>query len=60
VQSLFMSPEFRNQIYDYQRPENMSDEDAVQCIPYQLQKLFIQLQFVLAPPPDRNTWTRLR
>ena len=44
LQSLFMTPEFRNAIYNYVQSKALKEEDLVECIPYQLQKLFIQLQ----------------
>ncbi|XP_028397293.1 ubiquitin carboxyl-terminal hydrolase 47-like [Dendronephthya gigantea] len=43
LQTLFMTPEFRNAIYKWQFKG--SKEEASKSIPYQLQRLFVQLQF---------------
>lgn len=43
LQTLFMTPEFRNAIYKWQFKD--SKEEAEKSIPYQLQRLFVQLQF---------------
>ncbi|TKS70173.1 Ubiquitin carboxyl-terminal hydrolase 47 [Collichthys lucidus] len=42
LQTLFMTPEFRNALYNWEFEE--SEEDPVTSIPYQLQRLFILLQ----------------
>ncbi|XP_046669066.1 ubiquitin carboxyl-terminal hydrolase 47-like isoform X1 [Homalodisca vitripennis] len=43
LQALFMTPEFRNALYKWQYdPQNNSD--PAKCIPYQLQRLFLNLQ----------------
>ncbi|KAK6294582.1 hypothetical protein J4Q44_G00354120 [Coregonus suidteri] len=42
LQTLFMTPEFRNALYNWEFEE--SDEDPVTSIPYQLQRLFLLLQ----------------
>ncbi|XP_074811170.1 ubiquitin carboxyl-terminal hydrolase 47 isoform X3 [Natator depressus] len=42
LQTLFMTPEFRNALYKWEFEE--SEEDAVMSIPYQLQRLFVLLQ----------------
>jgi len=42
LQSLFMTPEFRNILYEWQYNGTM--EEAVRSIPFQLQKLFALLQ----------------
>ncbi|XP_026868711.2 ubiquitin carboxyl-terminal hydrolase 47 isoform X3 [Electrophorus electricus] len=42
LQTLFMTPEFRNALYNWEFEE--SDEDPVTSIPYQLQRLFVLLQ----------------
>lgn len=47
LQTLFMTKEFREQLYKYRKAE--SDESA-DCIPYQLQQLFLSLQL-----SDENT-----
>uniref|UniRef100_A0A672RUZ6 Ubiquitin carboxyl-terminal hydrolase 47 n=1 Tax=Sinocyclocheilus grahami TaxID=75366 RepID=A0A672RUZ6_SINGR len=42
LQTLFMTPEFRNALYNWEFEE--SEEDPVNSIPYQLQRLFVLLQ----------------
>ncbi|XP_056880428.1 ubiquitin carboxyl-terminal hydrolase 47 isoform X10 [Takifugu flavidus] len=42
LQTLFMTPEFRNALYNWEFEE--SEEDPVTSIPYQLQRLFVLLQ----------------
>ncbi|XP_056463354.1 ubiquitin carboxyl-terminal hydrolase 47 isoform X2 [Gadus chalcogrammus] len=42
LQTLFMTPEFRNALYNWEFEE--SEEDQVSSIPYQLQRLFVLLQ----------------
>ncbi|KAK7175787.1 hypothetical protein R3I93_000144 [Phoxinus phoxinus] len=42
LQTLFMTPEFRNALYNWEFEE--SEEDPVISIPYQLQRLFVLLQ----------------
>nr|XP_055070015.1 ubiquitin carboxyl-terminal hydrolase 47 isoform X3 [Misgurnus anguillicaudatus] len=42
LQSLFMTPEFRNALYNWEFED--SDEDPITSIPYQLQRLFVLLQ----------------
>ena len=43
IQTLYMTPEFRRNIYKWRYdPELHGDKEA--CIPYQLQKLFAELQ----------------
>lgn len=42
LQTLFMTPEFRNAIYRWEFTG--SEEEAAKSIPYQLQKLFLHLQ----------------
>uniref|UniRef100_A0A1B8Y4F4 Ubiquitin carboxyl-terminal hydrolase 47 n=1 Tax=Xenopus tropicalis TaxID=8364 RepID=A0A1B8Y4F4_XENTR len=42
LQTLFMTPEFRNALYKWEFEE--SEEDPVSSIPYQLQRLFVLLQ----------------
>ena len=42
IQSLFMTPEFRNILYEWQFNGTM--EEAARSIPFQLQKLFALLQ----------------
>uniref|UniRef100_A0A8C3HT49 Ubiquitin carboxyl-terminal hydrolase 47 n=1 Tax=Chrysemys picta bellii TaxID=8478 RepID=A0A8C3HT49_CHRPI len=42
LQTLFMTPEFRNALYKWEFEE--SEEEAVMSIPYQLQRLFVLLQ----------------
>lgn len=49
LQTLYMTPEFRNAIYEWKfesKAENEETEqaEATKCIPYQLQRLFLQLQ----------------
>ncbi len=44
VQSLYMTPEFRNGIYRWSLNEVSSDEDNKKNIPFQLQRLFLNLQ----------------
>ncbi|MEE6523103.1 hypothetical protein FKM82_021839 [Ascaphus truei] len=41
LQTLFMTPEFRNALYKWAYEES---EDPVTSIPYQLQRLFVLLQ----------------
>lgn len=42
IQTLYMTPEFRNALYRWEF--DGSEEEAVKSIPYQLQKLFLELQ----------------
>ncbi|XP_037069812.1 ubiquitin carboxyl-terminal hydrolase 47-like isoform X2 [Pollicipes pollicipes] len=42
LQTLFMTPEFRNAMYSWEY--DGSSEDAAKSIPYQLQKLFVNMQ----------------
>ncbi|KFZ54006.1 Ubiquitin carboxyl-terminal hydrolase 47, partial [Podiceps cristatus] len=42
LQTLFMTPEFRNALYKWEFED--SEEDPVMSIPYQLQRLFVLLQ----------------
>eukprot|EP00800_Vazella_pourtalesii_P017424 TRINITY_DN52_c0_g1_i6.p1 TRINITY_DN52_c0_g1~~TRINITY_DN52_c0_g1_i6.p1 ORF type:complete len:1401 (+),score=392.26 TRINITY_DN52_c0_g1_i6:46-4248(+) len=42
LQTLYMSPEFRNAIYKWRFCK--AEKEKERCIPYQLQRLFIQLQ----------------
>ncbi|KAG8438305.1 hypothetical protein GDO86_008837 [Hymenochirus boettgeri] len=42
LQTLFMTPEFRNALYKWEFED--SEEDPVSSIPYQLQRLFVLLQ----------------
>ncbi|MGH0167929.1 UNVERIFIED_CONTAM: hypothetical protein FKN15_077213 [Acipenser sinensis] len=42
LQTLYMTPEFRNALYNWEFEE--SEEDQVTSIPYQLQRLFVLLQ----------------
>uniref|UniRef100_A0A8C6PI16 Ubiquitin carboxyl-terminal hydrolase 47 n=1 Tax=Nothobranchius furzeri TaxID=105023 RepID=A0A8C6PI16_NOTFU len=42
LQTLYMTPEFRNALYNWEFEE--SEEDPVTSIPYQLQRLFVLLQ----------------
>jgi ubiquitin carboxyl-terminal hydrolase 47 len=43
LQTLFMTPEFRRVLYSW-RYDPSKDDDKADCIPYQLQLLFAQLQ----------------
>ncbi|XP_043285932.1 ubiquitin carboxyl-terminal hydrolase 47 isoform X2 [Venturia canescens] len=43
IQALYMTPEFRNALYNWEYT-NDSDKDEAKSIPYQLQKLFLNLQ----------------
>jgi len=42
LQALFMTPEFRNALYKWEF--DGTEAEAVKSIPYQLQKLFVNLQ----------------
>ncbi|XP_059372965.1 ubiquitin carboxyl-terminal hydrolase 47-like [Carassius carassius] len=42
LQTLFMTPEFRNALYNWEFED--SEDDPVNSIPYQLQRLFVLLQ----------------
>jgi len=42
LQALFMTPEFRNALYSWQFDEN--EEEEAKSMPFQLQKLFVNLQ----------------
>ncbi|XP_063043882.1 ubiquitin carboxyl-terminal hydrolase 47 isoform X3 [Engraulis encrasicolus] len=44
LQTLFMTPEFRNALYNWEFESSESEEDPVTSIPYQLQRLFVLLQ----------------
>lgn len=43
LQALFMTPEFRNALYKWQF-DSSNVSDPAKCIPFQLQKLFLNLQ----------------
>ncbi|XP_068965788.1 ubiquitin carboxyl-terminal hydrolase 47-like isoform X1 [Bombus flavifrons] len=43
LQALYMTPEFRNALYNWEYVEG-SEKDEANSIPYQLQKLFLNLQ----------------
>nr|KAG5708873.1 hypothetical protein BaRGS_009282 [Batillaria attramentaria] len=43
LQTLFMTPEFRNALYRWEYKKKRED-DAAKSIPFQLQRLFLQLQ----------------
>lgn len=43
LQTLFMTPEFRNALYRWEYKKKR-DDDAAKSIPFQLQRLFLQLQ----------------
>jgi hypothetical protein len=51
VQTLFMTPEFRLGLYDWDGPGSRGDghedddDDEAACVPLQLQRLFARLQF---------------
>ena len=44
LQTLFMTPEFRKALYNWQYSEEKEGVPPSSCIPYQLQKLFTELQ----------------
>jgi ubiquitin carboxyl-terminal hydrolase 47 len=45
LQALFMTPEFRNALYKWEFDgTDATGAEAVKSIPYQLQKLFVNLQ----------------
>lgn len=49
LQTLYMTPEFRNAIYEWkfearEKENGAAEQEATKCIPYQLQRLFLQLQ----------------
>lgn len=43
LQALYMTPEFRNALYNWEYIDG-SEKDEANSIPYQLQKLFLNLQ----------------
>lgn len=43
LQALYMTPEFRNALYNWEYVDG-SEKDEALSIPYQLQKLFLNLQ----------------
>ena len=43
LQTLYMAPEFRKAVYDF-RYDQEKEGPAEECIPYQLQQLFANLQ----------------
>jgi len=43
LQALYMTPEFRNALYNWEYVDG-SEKDETLSIPYQLQKLFLNLQ----------------
>ena len=45
LQTLFMTPEFRQQIYNWKYDVNVN-ADKKDCIPFQMQKLFATLQII--------------
>ena len=45
LQSLFMTPEFRNALYNF-KEESTEEDQLAKSIPYQLQRLFVQMQFL--------------
>lgn len=46
LQALYMTPEFRNALYNWEYVEG-SEKDEANSIPYQLQKLFLNLQVLI-------------
>lgn len=48
IQALYMTPEFRNALYNWEYTKD-SDKDEAKSIPYQLQKLFLNLQVSVIP-----------
>jgi len=46
LQALYMTPEFRNALYNWEYIDS-SEKDEALSIPYQLQKLFLNLQVCL-------------
>ena len=57
IQTLYMTPEFRKSVYEWRyNPEIHGNKDF--CIPYQLQRLFAQLQLSRKDFVDTRSLTR--
>ena len=54
LQTLFMTPEFRNALYRYEHDVERDDAKA-DCIPYQLQRLFASLQMRSSAASNRSS-----
>ncbi|XP_066582168.1 ubiquitin carboxyl-terminal hydrolase 47 [Prorops nasuta] len=57
LQALFMTPEFRNALYNWEYVEG-SEKDEANSIPYQLQKLFLNLQTSSKPAVETTALTK--
>ena len=59
IQTLFMTPEFRNAIYSW-NPDPYIVDDLSRCrsIPYQLQRLFLKLQFCQRQAVETTSLTK--
>lgn len=57
LQSLFLTPELRYALYNWQyTPERDPERDA--CIPYQMQRLFCQMQLMKDPAAETDSLTK--
>ncbi|KAK2587743.1 hypothetical protein KPH14_003851 [Odynerus spinipes] len=57
LQALYMTPEFRNALYNWEYIEG-SEKDETKSIPYQLQKLFLNLQTSTKSAVETTSLTR--
>ena len=57
LQSLFMTPEFRQFLYSWSYREDIHGDKAY-CIPYQLQRLFAHLQLSRKRAVDTRSLTK--
>lgn len=57
LQTLYMTPEFRNAIYRWEF-QGCDDSNTSKCIPYQLQRLFVQLQTSIKRSVETTELTR--
>ncbi|XP_054273738.1 ubiquitin carboxyl-terminal hydrolase 47 isoform X2 [Macrosteles quadrilineatus] len=57
LQALYMTPEFRNALYNWQYDSTINGHQA-KCIPYQLQKLFVNLQTSIKTAVETTELTR--
>ncbi|XP_046413365.1 ubiquitin carboxyl-terminal hydrolase 47 isoform X1 [Neodiprion fabricii] len=57
LQALYMTPEFRNALYNWEYVDG-SEKDEAKSIPYQLQKLFLNLQTSTKPAVETTSLTK--
>lgn len=57
LQALYMTPEFRNALYNWEYVDG-KEKDEASSIPYQLQKLFLNLQTSTKPAVETTSLTK--